>query len=156
MEYDDGFPKIGRDFQNWSDLDSWLRTLDLEIELFRRKNVWIASFVILAGLLKADQQLQQKYFEMLTPSYFDPKSLSRFLYAKIAVNLRGNETIRDSELENWIPEYAVEVWGESPIDERMLFANQLTLRQILSFNPSKKQVIQAMKLRREKMEKYKY
>lgn len=153
MENDDDYPRIGRDFQNWSDLDSRLQTLDLEMELFRRQNVWIASFVILAGLLKEDQKQQLNYLDMITPDYFDLKSLSRYLFEKIVSYIKRNETIPVSEIENWIPEYAIQVWGESPVDERMLFANQFTLRQILSFNPTEKQVFRAIELRKEKMDR---
>jgi hypothetical protein len=155
MENDD-LPKIGRDFLNWSDLDSRLRTLNLEIELFRRQNVWIASFVILAGVLKGDQKQQRKYLDLLTPEYFDPKSLPKYLFEKIVLYVNRNESIPVSEIENWIPEFAIKVWGESPVDERMLFANQFTLRQILSFTPTEEQVYRAIELRREKMEKYGY
>lgn len=153
MEQDD-FPKITRDFQKWSDLDDRLPKLDLEVELFRRRNVWIASFVILAGLLKGDKQQRQGYSKILTPGHFDPKSLSKYLFEKIIKYLDKNENVPISELEVWIPEYAIEVWGETPPDERMLYSNQLTLRQILSFNPTEEQINRAIELRKEKMKKY--
>jgi hypothetical protein len=156
MENDDDLPKIGRDFQNWSDLDYRLPKLDLDIELFRRRNVWIASFVILAGLLKADIKQREKYLVILTPSYFDPKSLPRYLFEKIISYLKENDIVPVSELEKWVPEYAVEIWSESPPNERMLFSNQLTVRQILNFDPTEDQFFRAIELRKEKMEKYGY
>jgi len=156
MEQDDDFPRIGRDFQKWSDLDHRLRKLDLDIEMFRRRNVWIASYVILAGLLKGNRKQRQEYLEVLTPGHFDPKSLPRYLFEKIASYLEEQEIVPEPVLEGWIPQYATEVWGESPPNERMLFGNQLTLRQILSFNPTEEQVTRAIELRKEKMDKYGY
>jgi hypothetical protein len=149
-------PKIGVDFHKWSDLDDRIPKLDLNIELFQRNNVWIASFVILAGLLKGARQQREQFLSILSPFHFDPKSLARYLYTKFALSLQGNETIPISILENWIPQYATEVWGESPPEERMLFSNHLKLRQILSLNPTEEQVYRAIELRKEKMQKYGY
>jgi hypothetical protein len=153
MENDDDFPKIGRDFQRWSELDIRLPKLDLDIELFIRQNVWIASFVILSSLLKSKYQQRQNLLVALTPRHFDPKSLARFLFEKIVAYQGENDAIPISELEKWIPEYGIDVWG-SPLSERMLFAYQLRLRQILNFDPSEKQVNRAIELRKQKMDKY--
>jgi len=156
MEQDDDFPRIGRDFQKWSDLDYRVRKLDLDIEMFRRRNVWIASYVILAGLLKGNRKQRQEYLEVLTPRYFDPKSLPRYLFEKIVSYLAEHESIPESVLESWIPEYSIEVWDKNPPSERTVFFDQLTLRQVLSFNPTEEQVTRAIELRKEKMDKYGY
>jgi len=150
---DDDFPKIGKDFQKWSDLDDCLPKLDLEIELFRRRNVWIASFVILAGLLKGDKELRLSYLSILTPSHFDPESLARYLFEKLNEYLQKHEQVPEAELEKWIPQYSLDVWGSRP-SGRDLFSGQIKLRQILSFNPTEEQTNRAIELRKEKKEKY--
>jgi hypothetical protein len=134
MAIDNNFPKLGRDIQSWSDLDSWLPIVDLDIELFRRRNVRLASLVILSALLKSEKHQREILLEILTRAYFDPKSLPRYFFDKIAIYLKEHESVPVSVLEKWIPEYSFEVWGESPPDDRMLFGNNLTLRQILNFN----------------------
>jgi hypothetical protein len=156
MEQDDDFPRIGRDFQKWSDLDYRVPKLDLDHELFLMHNIWIASFVILAGLLKGDRQQQQRLLSILKPAYFNPKSLPRYLFEKIASYLEVHEAVPEPVLEGWIPQYAIEVWGDSSQNERLLFGDQLKLRQILSFNPTEEQVNRAIELRKEKMDKYGY
>lgn len=154
MENED-FPKLGRDFQRWSDLDDRLPKLDLEVEIFQRRNVWIASYVILAGLLKGNKEQRKRFLSILAPHYFDSKSLARYVFEKLCEYLQKHEQVPEAELEKWIPQYSIEVWG-SPSSERMFFSDQLRLRQILSFNPTEEQVIRAIKLRKEKMEKYGY
>jgi hypothetical protein len=156
MANQDDFPKLGRDIQSWSELDSWLPILDLDIELFRRRNVRLASLVILSALLKSEKHQREKLFEILTSVYFDPKSLPRYFYEKIVVYLQEHDTIPVAVLENWIPEYSFEVWGESPPEERMLFGNNLTLRQILNFDPTNEQISRAIELRKMVMEKKGY
>jgi len=154
MEQDeDDFPRIGRDFQNWSDLDSLIWPLDLDIELFRRRNVWIARYVILAGLLKGDGRQRQAYTDILTPKYFDPKSLSQYLFEKITRYLRESENVPVSELEGWVFDYFIDVWNEKPPKERMLYSSQKTLRLILSFAPTEEQVNRAIELRKCEMER---
>ena len=152
---DDDFPKIGKDFQKWSDLDDRLPKIDLQVDLFRRRNVWIASFVILAGLLKGDKEQRQRFLSILTPHHFDPKSLARYLFERLSEYLQEHEQVPEAELEKWIPHYEIKVWG-SPSSERMFFSDHLKLRQILSFNPTEEQVNRAIELRKEKMEKYGY
>jgi hypothetical protein len=148
MAIDNDFPKLGRDIQSWSELDSWLPILDLDIELFRRRNVRLASLVILSALIKSEKHKRGKLLEILTSKYFDPKSLPRYFYEKIAVYLKEHDSVPVSVLENWILEYSFEVWGESPPEERMLFGNNLTLRQILNFDPTYKQIYRAVELRK--------
>jgi hypothetical protein len=143
---------MGKNIQKWSELDSLLPILDLDIELFRRRNVSIASLVILSGLLKADRQQREKYIAILSPRHFDPKSLSRYLYEKIIQYLRENETIPIEEMEKWIPEYSTQVWGE-PAEGRVLFGDHYTLRQILNFEPTEAQVYRAIELRKMLMNK---
>ena len=147
MRNEDDFPKIGRDFQKWSELDPSLPKVDIEINLFRRNNVSIAALVIVSGLLKGDQQLRQRLLSILTPDHFNPRSLPQYLYQKIAVYPHMGETIPVSELEKWIPEYHLEVWGESHPEERMFYADNWTLRQILNFDPTEEQINRAIELR---------
>ncbi len=156
MAIDNDFPKLGRDIQSWSELDSWLPILDLDIELFRRRNVRLASLVILSALLKSEKHQREKLLGILTSKYFDPKSLSRYFYEKIAVYIKEHDSVPVSVLENWVPEYSFEVWGESPPEERMLFGNNLTLRQILNFDPTYEQIYRAVELRKMIMEKKGY
>lgn len=152
MEHDNDYPKLGRDIQSWSELDVRLPILDLDIELFRRRNVRIASLVILSALLRENRRQREKLMGMLSPQHFDPKSLPRYLFEKLVIRLRDNEAVPESEMESWIPEYAYQVWGESPPEGRMLFGNHFTLRQILNFNPNEAQVQRAVELRRMVME----
>jgi hypothetical protein len=156
MKEDNDYPKLGRDIQSWSELDPSLPLLDLDIELFRRRNVRIASLVILSALLKENRQQRKELLGILSPQYFDPKTLPMYLFTKIVIFLQGNETIPVSELEKWIPEYSYQVWGESPPEERMLYSNQYTLRQILNFEPNEAQVDRAIELRKMVMEKKGY
>jgi len=149
----DDIPKIGVDFQSWSEFDDQIPKQDLDVELFTRQNVWIASFVILAGLLKADHQLKQQYISILTPFYFDPTSMARYLFEKIASFLEEKKTITIPILESWIPQYELDEWGES-YSERMFFTNNIRLRRILSFDPTEEQVNQAIALRKDAMERY--
>jgi hypothetical protein len=147
MANEEDYPKLGRDIQNWSDLDFRLPILDLDIELFKRRNVSIARLVILSALLKANNQQRVKLLEILKPRYFDPKSLTRYLFEKIVAYLQVNESVPVVELENWIPEYFSEVWDESPPGGRMLFGSHFTLRQILNFDPNEEQTYRAIELR---------
>jgi hypothetical protein len=146
MDDDPFFPKLGRDIQTWSELDSWVPILDLDIELFKRRNVTIASLIILAAILKANKPQREKLLDRLTPQHFDPKLLPKYLFEKIVLYLQENESVPISEMEKWIPEFSIEVWGEIP-SERSLFGRHLTLRQILSFNPTEDQVNRAIELR---------
>ncbi len=147
MANEEDYPRLGRDIQNWSDLDLRLPILDLDIELFKRRNVSIARLVILSALLKANNQQRVKLLEILKPSYFDPKSLTRYLFEKIVAYLQVNELVPVVELENWIPEYFSEVWDEFPPGGRMLFGSHFTLRQILNFDPNEEQTYRAIELR---------
>jgi hypothetical protein len=153
---DDDYPKLGRDIQSWSELDSWLPILDLDIELFRRRNVRIASLVILSALLKSEKLQREILLGIVTSRYFDPKSLPSYLFEKITIYLKEQDTIPVPVLENWIPEYSYEVWGESPPEERMLFGHNLTLRQILNFDPNQDQTYRAIELRQIVMDKKGY
>ncbi|MFZ2096793.1 MAG: hypothetical protein WAV05_09165 [Anaerolineales bacterium] len=154
-EYDD-YPRLGKDILKWSDLDSRLPILDLNIELFRRRNVGIASLVIISAILKADKKHQEDLFDILAPQYFDPKSLPQYLFEKIYNYLQENEQIPIAVLENWIPEYSFQVWGESPPEGRMLFGHNFTLRQIINFDPTEEQIIRAIELRKMVKEKKGY
>ncbi|MDR3573710.1 MAG: hypothetical protein P4L50_07605 [Anaerolineaceae bacterium] len=159
MDNDDDFPKMGRDIQKWSELDPLLPKVNLDIELFRRNNVSIASLVVLSGLLNEDHQHQQRYLSILTPDHFDPKSFERYLFEKIAAYLRARKNVPVSELEKWVTEYHLEIWGESPPNERMFFGNNWNLRLMLSFDPTEEQIDQAIELRnmkKEHIEKYGY
>jgi len=151
----DDIPKIGVDFQSWSEFDDQLLKLDLNIELFTRRNVRVASLVILAGLLKGDHQLKQQYISLLSPFYFDPRSMARYLFEKIASFLAEKKTITIPVLESLVPQYERDVWGES-YSERMFFTNNLRLRRILSLDPTEEQVNQAIALRKDVMERYGY
>ena len=157
MENENDFPKIGRDFQKWHELDRLLSIPeslpDLDIELFRRQNVWVASSVVISGLLKANPQQRKNFLMNLTPQHFNPQSLCQYLFERIVSFLEDNETIPISELEKWIPEYHLEVWNESPPHERMLFAHNFNLRRIINFNPTEEQVNRAIELRKMTMEK---
>jgi hypothetical protein len=75
MEDDNDYPRLGRNIQKWSELDSSLPLLDLDIELFRRRNARIASLVILSAILKTNRQQRKVLLGILSPQYFDPKSL---------------------------------------------------------------------------------
>ena len=156
MVIDDDYPKLGRDIQSWSELDSWLPILDLDIELFRRRNVRIASLAILSALLKSEKLQREKLLGILTSRYFDPKSLPRYFFEKITNYLKEHDTVPVPILENWIPDYSFEVWGESPPEERMLFGNNLTLRQILNFDPNEEQTYRAIELRQMVKDKNRY
>jgi hypothetical protein len=156
VENDDDFPIIGKDIQKWSDLDSLLPILDLDIELFVRRNVHIASLVILSGLLKSNYIQRKKLLKILNLRYFDPKSLPQYLFERIVQNFRNNEIVTEAGLEKWILEYFLQVWGETPPNERMLFGHNYTLRQILTFNPNDEQIRRAIELRGMKMEKEGY
>ena len=156
MDEDDDYPRLGKDIQNWSELDSHLPILDLDIELFRRRNVGIASLVIISALHKANKQQRTNLLEIISPRYFDPKSLPKYLFEKIVEYLHENEYVPEAQLEDWIPEYFSQVWDESPPQGRMLFGSHLTLRQILNFDPNEKQTYRAIELRKMVMEKKGY
>lgn len=156
MDEDDDYPRLGKDIQNWSELDSRLPILDLDIELFRRRNVAIASLVIISALYKANKQQRIKLFGILSPRYFDPKSLPKYLFEKIVEYLQEDEYVPEAQLEDWIPEYFSQVWAESPPQGRMLFGSHLTLRQILNFDPNEKQTYRAIELRKMVMDKKGY
>jgi hypothetical protein len=151
MEDDNDYPMVGKNIQKWSELDPFLPILDLNIELARRRNVTVASLVILSALLKAERQQREKYLAILSPRHFDPMSLPRYLFEKLTLYLRENETIPVEEMEKWIPEFFTLVWGEPP-EGRMVFGNHYTLRQILNFEPTEAQVHRAIELRKMVME----
>lgn len=144
----------GKHIQKWSDLDPFLPILDLDIELFKRQNVSIASRVIISGLLKSTREQRDIYIAILNPLYFDQKSLLLFLFNKIINYLRENEIIPIEEMEKWIPEYSTQVWGEVSRG-RVLIGEYFTLRQILTFEPTDAQVMRAIELRRLVMERKK-
>jgi hypothetical protein len=152
MEDDNDYPMVGKNIQKWSELDPLLPILDLDIELFRRRNVVIASLVILSALLKADKPQREKYLAILSPQHFDPMSLPRYIFERIIQYLQENETIPAEEMEKWIPEFSMQVWGEPP-QGRMLFGDHYTLRQILNFEPTEAQVYRAIELRKMVMDK---
>jgi hypothetical protein len=122
--------------------------LDLDFELFRRQNVAIASLVILSALLKSNKVKRDELLKTLTNLYFDPQSLNSYLFEKIADYFKEHDTVPVSVLENWIPEYLFEVWGQSPPNGRSLFGDNLNLREILSFDPTDEQTKRAMELRK--------
>jgi hypothetical protein len=156
MDEDDDYPRLGKDIENWSELDSRLPVLDLDIELFRRRNVGIASLVIISAILKSNKKRRNGLLNTLTPGYFDPISLPRYLFEKIYHYFQENDVVPVEALENWIPKFSSEVWGESPPRGRTLFGNNFTLRQILNFDPTEEQITRAIELRKMVMDKKGY
>jgi len=148
-------PILGKNIEKWSDLDFQLPKLDLNIELFQRQNVWIASFVIIGGILNADKQYREELFRIIPPNIFNSKSLCKFLFEKISIYFNEADTLTESLLETWIPEYIICTWGESNLDEKTIYSNQANLRQIINFFPTKDQMKQAIELRKNKMEREK-
>jgi hypothetical protein len=148
MDNENDYPKIGKDINSWKELDSYLPILDLDIELFRRRNVGIASLVILSALIRSNKYQRDRLLEFLTTQYFDPKSLPQYLFEKIVMHLQKSDFLSEDELEKWIPDYSVEVWGISSPKGRSLFADHFTLRQILNFEPNEEQVKRAIELRK--------
>lgn len=124
-----------------------LPPLDLDIELFRRRNVSLASVVVMAGLLRSKETRRQAILRHITPEYFGEKSFDRFLFERIATRLHQHEDISLSEIETSVTEFGPTVYGE-PSDERSLVGYRFTVTQILSLAPSPRQIDQAIELRK--------
>jgi hypothetical protein len=149
-EYDD-YPQLGKNIQSWSELDSLQPNIDLDIELFLRYNVTIASFVILSFLLKSGKEQRDELFSRLTPSHFDPKSFARYLFGRLVVYLSENDHVSEEELERWVTDYFLVVWNVFSPKGRELYSVHNKLRLTLKLNPTKEQTYRAIELREKKM-----
>ncbi len=121
--------------------------IDLNTELFKRRNVSIASLVVIAGLLRANRLHREAILQSAKPEFFWEKSFDRFLYERIRAALREHNDISMSDLEACIQEYEPAVYGQ-PANEHSLQGHRSTLVQILKFQPTPAQIERAIELRR--------
>ena len=124
-----------------------LPVLDLDVELFKRNNVAIASLVILSSLVKGDQEQREECLRRTRVEYFNEKSLDRFLFETIVEYHRATGQVPVQDVRARILEYGPQVWGEAS-DERELTGHYFMWAQIVSFSPTTAQVERAIELRK--------
>jgi hypothetical protein len=109
--------------------------LDLDEELFVRRNVGVASLVILSTLLHEDKGQQQNVLRQIKPEYLGEKSFDHFLFKRISDHLTTGENFSASDVEASIQEYGPAIWNE-PSSERSLQGYRFTWKQLLRLRPT--------------------
>ena len=85
--------------------------VDLDIELSRR-NVSIASLVVISGLVNGNEELQKKVGNTIRPDHFREKSFEKYLFAIISNQLSDTGRVSIQEIERLIPDFRPSVNGE--------------------------------------------
>jgi hypothetical protein len=119
--------------------------VDLDMELFTRNNSAIASLVIIAGLLKGNPSQQALIRNSIEPLHLGAKSLENYLFTIVAEELRNNQVVSPEAIKQRIPEYGTVVYGE-PTDYRSLQGYLFKWSQIISFEPTDKQILTAIQI----------
>lgn len=119
---------------------------DLDEELFRRRNVALASLVILSALLHGDKDQQQNVLHTVKPEYLGERSFDHFLFERISDHVVTGVSFSASDVEASIQEYGPVIWSE-PSSEQSLQGHRLTWAQLLSLRPTPRQVERAIELR---------
>jgi hypothetical protein len=121
-------------------------TLDLSEELFRRRNVAVASLVILAALLHGNAEQQNGILQRVKPASLGEKSFDHFLFEKMADTLSAGKLLVAADMAASIEAYGPTVWGE-PSNARSLQGARFTWKQVLELRPTPVQVERAIELR---------
>ena len=138
-----------------SQADQFLSQIDLDLELFRRRNVGLAALVLLAMLVKNDGQSRARLIADLRPEYFTQRSVEHFLFVRIMEALSKQQEITAETLAAFVRDYGPTVWLEPP-SERSLAGHYFKVAQILSIKASDAQIEQALVLRRDWAERRGY
>jgi hypothetical protein len=114
--------------------------LDLDVELFR-KNVSIASLVILSALVK--DKGRNWIIQIVKPGHFT--LFPRYLFEVMLEQLSEEGEIIASKVKDRIPDYGPKYHGE-PLGEHSLRGYNFTWAQILDLDPTSAQVDKAIEL----------
>jgi hypothetical protein len=131
-----------------SQADRLLKEIDLEVELFRRRNVGLASLALLAALVKSKGPDRERLIRYLRLEHFTKKSIEQFLFSCIVNATTNQQEITAEVLTSFVQEFEPTVWGEPPT-ERSLRGYYFKVAQILAIDPSDAQIEQAVALRQD-------
>ena len=119
--------------------------VDLNTELFIRRNVAIAELVIITGLIKGNQAQKELILKSIVPAHLGEKSFEGYLFTIIVDDVENMHEISLITVEQRIPEYSQVVHGE-PANKKSLEGNFFKWSQILSFEPTNEQINKAIEV----------
>jgi hypothetical protein len=125
-----------------------LPQLDLDAEL-ERHNVAVAQLLILANLIKGDQDQRKAIIVSIDAICFDPQLFPQFLFRKIVGYLHEdiNRKIPVKWIVSQIEDFYKQTYNVAP--PKQGFQGELfRCAQILDFSPSPTQVLRAIELRK--------
>jgi len=112
--------------------------VDLDIEIFTRRNISLARFVVLNALLQNDRAYQAEILKHLRPENFT-NDFTRFLFQNIVEMIHSQGEVDAQELRCRIPSFA----PNAPEFARGCLAN---FDQILSLKPTPEHVERAIEM----------
>ncbi len=112
--------------------------VNLDFELFVRRNIFLARFVVLNALIQNDQACQAELLKRLHPEHFT-NSFTRFLFQNIVEMIRSQGRVDIQELRRRIPSYA-------PNDPQFTRGCLANFDHILSLKPTPEHIERAVEM----------
>ena len=119
------------------------KLVDLDLELFRFKNVTLAPLVMLSGLVGGDRNQRKHILGTIQVSDLREKSFNRYIFDQFQKNLEGNLDADLMDVALKIPDFGPEIWGE-PSGDQSLIDHYYRWSQMISFKPTQAQLDKAM------------
>ncbi len=133
-------------------IDGETPKLDLNAELFVSNNVAIAELVIIAGLLKNDDDQRREILRFIEPEFMGEKSFEGYLFSLVRESLEDKAKVSLSKIGEKIPEYGPKVYGEA-LGRQSLEGYYFKWSQALSLEPTQAEVQKAIEIIRTVAEK---
>ena len=115
----------------------------LSEELFVRRNVILASLVIVAGYLNGDARTRDLLSRQVDPILLREKSIEWYMYRAMAALQAERGDFSQDDVQHALTQFGPDVWGEPTEELSASRWNQITL-----LRPSQAELLQAIELRK--------